>query len=73
MTKRSSSSGDWHIWDDKRSTSNPKNNVLRPNSSSAETTNSTNNVSFTTTGFELTATDSSINGSGSKYIFLAIA
>ena len=73
MTKRANISGDWHIWDNMRSTSDPRNKVLRPNSSAIESSNTTQNVNFNATSFELASSDSSINATGSTYIYLAIA
>ena len=73
MTKRTNSTGDWHVWDIERSTSNPKNNVIRPNTNGTESTNTLQNVNFNATSFELKSSDSSINASGSNYLYLAIS
>jgi len=73
MTKRTNSTGDWHIWDSERSTSDPRNKVIRPNTNGIETSNTTQNVNFNATSFELKSSDSSINASGSNYLYLAIA
>ena len=73
MVKGSSNPGSWWIYDNKRSTANPRNKVLRSDSSAAETTNTNYNVDFLSNGFQFTGTDTDINGSGRTYIYLAFA
>jgi hypothetical protein len=68
----SSSSNNWIIVDEERSTSNPRKLVLEPNTSDAESTE-TVNINFTSNGFELTNGNSDVNDNNSTYIYLAIA
>ncbi len=70
LIKSSSLSYDWLVYDNKRGNAN-----LRPNSSSAEGTQSANTVNFSANGFSVPYDASgSINGtSGSTYVFAAFA
>ena len=72
MIKRSDSSGGWLIFDSKRNTSNPRNNRLEANNTSAEQTGSaTKFVDFDATSFEPQISDSEINASGGTYVYMA--
>ena len=62
----------WWIVDNKRDTTNPRTQVLRPSSSSAETTETTN-VIFHTNGFEFPNGNSDTNENNYTYLFWAIA
>ena len=74
MFKRTDSTGDWRILDNKRSQTNPRNEVLKPNSSEAEESNSTSlKVDFLSNGFQLKSTHSSGNTSGATYIYMCFA
>jgi len=73
MVKGYSNSGDWIILDNKRNTSNPRNKRLYPSSSTSEAINTNLNTNFVSNGFVTVGTDGDFNGSGRKYIFLAIA
>ena len=74
MIKSSSLTGSWRIWDNKRSPSNPRNEILKPNESEAEETNSPNAViDFLENGFQPKSTHSSVNASGASYIYMAFA
>ena len=72
LIKSLSSTNTWWIVDNKRDTANPRKQVLRPSSSSAETTETTN-VIFHTNGFELPNGNSDTNENNFEYLFLAIA
>jgi hypothetical protein len=66
----------WAIIDGTRDTINPRNKVLKPNSSNAEVSGSQFDIEFTDTGFVLNGTDDVINGySGGtgEYIYMAFA
>ena len=66
----------WAIIDGTRDTINPRNKVLKPNSSNAEVSGSQFDIEFTDTGFVLNGTDDVINGySGGtgEYIYAAFA
>jgi hypothetical protein len=74
MTKRTDVAGyDWYVWDNKRSPSNPRNEVLRPNSSSAEVDYSAYPHDFYSNGFAINTSDGAFNASGGTYIYLAFA
>ena len=74
MIKRSDSTGGWLIFDNKRNTSNPRNNRIEANSNQAEQTGSTSKfVDFYSNGFEPQVSDSEINASGGTYTYMAFA
>ena len=70
--------GDWNIFDNKRNTTNPLTDVLKANTSGAETTEAALNINFLENGFSLNGAASSggtgqINKNGTTYIFMAFA
>ena len=72
MIKRSDSTGGWLIFDNKRNTSNPRNNRIEANSNQAEQTGSASKfVDFYSNGFEPQVSDSEINASGGTYTYMA--
>jgi hypothetical protein len=74
LIKNATGTADWAIYDNARSTVNPRNNILSPNESIAETgDNSIYDIDFTSTGFTVNATSSVININGDEYIYMAIA
>ena len=73
IVKGSSNSGSWIMYDNKRSTTNPRNKVIYADSTASESTNTNLNINFLTNGFQLTGTDTDYNGSGRSFIYLAIA
>ena len=78
MIKRSSSTGNWYIADNKRDTFNVVSKALFPNASSAEGDLASNTpLDFTSNGFKLRNSnltgDTNINISGSTYIYMAFA
>lgn len=72
LVKSLSSTNTWWIVDNKRDTANPRKQVLKPSSSSAETTETTN-VIFHTNGFEFPNGNSDTNENNYTYLFWAIA
>ena len=72
IIKRTSSSGDWLLWDNKRDTSNVTDAVLKPNSNAAENTGYSY-IDFLSNGFKIRATDAEINQSGGTLIYMAFA
>ena len=72
IIKRTSSSGDWLLWDNKRYTSNVTDAVLKPNSNAAENTGYWY-IDFLSNGFKIRATDAEINQSGGTLIYMAFA
>ncbi|QDP48811.1 MAG: hypothetical protein Unbinned1643contig1000_1, partial [Prokaryotic dsDNA virus sp.] len=72
MIKRTNSTGGWLMFDSARNTSNPRNNRLEADSSSAATTGSaTKFLDFNSTDFEANGSDTEVNASGSTYIYMA--
>jgi hypothetical protein len=63
----------WYMMDNKRNTFNVTNNFVRPNDSAAESTAANSIADFLSNGFKLRGTGSDVNGSGSTYIYMAIA
>jgi len=65
---------DWVMFDNKRSTSNPRVNFLEPNDNVAETTNSGNQVDFLSNGFQVRGSGGQqgrMNGNGDTYLYIA--
>ena len=69
--KRTDTTGDWEMWDNRRSTFNPENKALFANSSNAEATAS--NLDFTSNGFKIRVSSGGINASGGSYIYMCFA
>nr|BAR30633.1 hypothetical protein [uncultured Mediterranean phage uvMED] len=63
----------WDMFDSTRSTANPVNALLMPNSSDAEDVASTWNFDFLSNGFKVRTTNSGINGSGNSIVYMAVA
>jgi len=61
----------WYILDNKRSTTNPRNKILYPNTTGTEDTLSA--VNFLDYGFEIVTTDSGYNDAGNQYLFMAFS
>lgn len=72
MVKRTDSTGDWNIVDDKRSTSDPRTIELAANSNVAETTPG-DLVNFDNEGFQIITTDAEWNAENGDYIFMCFA
>lgn len=73
LQKRINSSGtNWHIFDNKRNTANPRTTILIPNTTAADGTIS-GGIDFNRDGFTLDTTNAAFNGSGNTYIYLAFA
>ena len=74
MVKVTSTSSGWLIWDNKRDTYNAMNHTLRPNSNSAEITETTGSIiDATSNGFKIRENNTGLNASGGTYIYLAFA
>jgi hypothetical protein len=71
MIKRSSSTGDWFIYNNKTSLANVVAPYLVANTSGAEGTYTT--LDFLSNGFKLRVSDAEVNGNGSTIIFMAFA
>ena len=72
MIKNTTGGSSWVIFDNKRNPSNPKEDALFPNLSSAEYTFSNTGINFLSNSFSLISNPGETNGSGQTYIFLAI-
>ena len=73
LVKRTDTTANWRIVDNKRNTTNPRNSVLYPPLDNAEYTNAIENVDFLTTGFQLGNSDSSWNALGGTYIYMTFS
>ena len=71
MLKPTSTTGNWFILDNKRSSFNVMDKYIRANQSSAEATFSM--MDFVSNGVKIITSDSSINGSGVSYIYMCFA
>jgi len=72
LTKDSSTTSDWTLWDSERNPYNQCDNVLFVEEPSAENT-SGNAVDFTANGFKIRTSGADVNESGSTFIYLAFA
>ena len=73
MTKNTETASQWTMWDNKRSAFNLTDKVLYANGSNAEATATTESVDFTAQGFKIRGSNSGINTSGEKYIYMSFA
>jgi len=73
MAKMSSSTGNWSIFDNKRSSFNVVDEMIKGNSSQAELANSSRKIDFNSSGFKIRANHADINTSGGTYIYMAFA
>jgi len=72
MLKKTSGTGNWQMFDNKRVGYNPDNDVLRANLSNAECTSCVE-IDILSNGFKLINTDGDGNTSGGTYIYMAFA
>ena len=64
----------WPMYDNKRSPTNPVNDIFYANSNAAESVNNVNQViNFDANGFTLVTTNSATNLSGASYVYMAFA
>ena len=70
---KSSASGVWRLWDNKRDPSNPNTANFQTNASDAEYDDASVAIDFLSSGFKARSTDSSYNGSGTSYVYMAFA
>lgn len=73
MFKPTTATGYWYILDNKRSTTNPRNEGLFPNDTLNEITNTSYNVDFNSDGFQPKNNTIGFNQNGQTYIFMAFA
>ena len=72
LVKRTDSTRDWLIYDNKRSTFNVIDDFLEPNNITAEQSASANSVDFVSNGFKFRNNSGDMNGAGT-YIYFAFA
>ena len=70
MAKRTSSTSDWYVIDNKRNPNNPRNRWLNASTNGAEYT-PTYGVEFLSNGFSFISTD--LNGTGQSWTYMAFA
>ena len=76
ISKKSSGTDSWQIWDNKRDIDNLMHYRLFPNESAAESTSvnsASSQLDFYSNGFKWRGSSNDTNGSGSTYIYLAFA
>ena len=72
MLKKTSGTGNWQMFDDKRVGYNPDNDVLRANLNNVECTSCVE-IDMLSNGYKLKNTDGDGNTSGGTYIYMAFA
>ena len=72
MIKNTTNNASWHIFDNKRTTSNPSTEAIFPNEVAAAADYNTV-FEFTSNGFNNKVTSTSLNKPGSNYIYYAVA
>jgi hypothetical protein len=70
---KSTASGVWRVWDNKRDALNPNTANFQPNAADAEYDHSSVAIDFLSSGFKPRSTDSSFNGSGTSNVYMAFA
>ena len=73
MVKKSSDSGSWHIWDNKRDIINPNSGRLLADTIDDEALLAGVNIDHLSNGFKLRTSDGALNGSGATYAYMAFA
>lgn len=74
LTKKSSASGEWVMWDNRRSGYNVDNDFLYANASNSEYNGASYpRLDLVSNGFKMRDNSADTNGSGATYIYLAIA
>jgi hypothetical protein len=74
LTKKSSASGEWVMWDNRRSGYNVDNDFLYANTNNSEYNGASYpRLDLVSNGFKMRDNSADTNGSGATYIYLAIA
>jgi len=75
MIKRTDTADAWYVYDNKKTTSNPRNKILLANTSDAELTSTEYySIDFLSTGFQLrSALSTATNANGGSYLYIAFA
>ena len=63
----------WAMYDNKRTTSNPRGTILRANDSGGNFSADSLDINFLSNGFQVTGTYDAVNDSGENFVYLAIA
>jgi len=71
MTKETSATSSWNIYDNARSDDNPATELLIANSTNSEGTGT--DIDIVSNGFKVRSTSGNINTSGNNYIYMAFA
>jgi len=71
IIKKTDTTNNWLIFDNKRDGFNPQNDDLQANS--ANTENPSNRLDILSNGFKIRVTDSGVNASGGTYIYMCFA
>jgi len=71
IIKKTDTTNNWLIFDNKRDGFNPQNDDLQANSSNTE--NPSNRLDILSNGFKIRVTDSGVNASGGTYIYMCFA
>tara|TARA_R100001224_G_scaffold64262_1_gene38491 strand:+ start:472 stop:1497 length:1026 start_codon:yes stop_codon:yes gene_type:complete len=71
IAKIKSDTNDWFMFDSKRSTFNPVDDSVYPNTAAAENTNHI--IDFLSNGFKLRDSDGTVNSTGNTYVYMAFA
>ena len=73
VTKKSSDTGDWIIYDNKRDPNNLVHGRILLNSNAVEYTADSHGIDFLSNGFKIRTSDQSWNESGETFIYMAFA
>jgi len=73
MIKRTDAANDWNMYDSRIGAYNVITDLLKANTSAAQTNYYTYGIDFLSNGFKLRETDTGQNASGGTYIFMAFA
>jgi hypothetical protein len=73
LIKSSSASYNWYIIDNARSSTNPANSTLAPNTANIEDNGWNGVCDLLSNGFKIRESNAAVNGSGETYIFAAFA
>ena len=72
LTKRTDSTGNWHIFDNKRPTENPTDKVINTNTNAAESDEG-QGFDFHSNGFKIRESGNFVNAGGQPFIYMAFA
>ena len=73
ILKNSSTTNGWNIWDTKRSTFNPADDLLPPHTTGAESTSANWTIDILSNGFKARDSNNEANGSGNTLVYAAFA